>query len=248
MKVLSAPALVILASIGGTKAHWGASSGGDSGSGSASGCPTDSSIDKTCLDAVLPPWPICLKKSAQEWVAHAQDSATRCCPSGGDDCRCPVKDGDAFKSKIVEHCIAIQQCPSTQNSDSGGGDDSGSTGVCPTATDGISQECLDAILPPWPICLSKSAADWVLHAQDAATRCCPDADGSECRCPAKEGDAFQNKIGVYCSAIADDGACSKQDLSAAMKNLRGGIIATGGEKLPDFDREEQVERIAEFAP
>ena len=84
--------------------------------------------------------------------------------------------------------------------------------------------------------------------QPAATRCCPDADGSECRCPAKEGDAFQNKIGVYCSAIADDGACSKQDLSAAMKNLRGGIIATGGEKLPDFDREEQVERIAEFAP
>mmetsp|Transcript_37002 Transcript_37002/g.66581 ORF Transcript_37002/g.66581 Transcript_37002/m.66581 type:complete len:130 (+) Transcript_37002:97-486(+) len=99
--ILVASALLLSFVAGGTQAE-----GSDN-----IGCPTDDTISKACLDAVTPPFPICLTKgSAKEWVAHAKDSATRCCGDNIDQCKCPVKNGQKFQEKIVGYCAAVGNC------------------------------------------------------------------------------------------------------------------------------------------
>ena len=72
---------------------------------------------------------------------------------------------------------------------------------CPTSDD-YSPECIDAISPPWPICLLHSADYFVDSAIDSATRCClEDGDLSECKCPKKDTAKFLNKIGDYCKGV-----------------------------------------------
>lgn len=90
--------------------------------------------------------------------------------------------------------------------------------LCPK-DDNISQTCLDAILPPFPICLGRTAAEWVDHAKDSATRCCVD-DMSQCKCPKKDTDAFKAKIGAYCKAVTED--CVTHRVSSG--NLRGDFM------------------------
>uniref|UniRef100_A0A7S4MX23 Uncharacterized protein n=1 Tax=Odontella aurita TaxID=265563 RepID=A0A7S4MX23_9STRA len=77
-------------------------------------CPTDERYHPECLASAIPPYPICLKNdmTAQQWVEHALDSATRCCNEHGDssDCRCPVKNDDNFLHKIEGKCAGIAMC------------------------------------------------------------------------------------------------------------------------------------------
>ena len=109
---------------------------------------------------------------------------------------------------------------------------------CPTDPN-YSDECLSGVIPPSPICCGRaSAKEWVDHAKDAATRCCAD-DMSKCKCPIKEENKFQDKIGEYCSAVVACSSPSPQATSTEellVNNLRGG-----------FDMEMQIQR-EEYAP
>ena len=100
--------------------------------------------------------------------------------------------------------------------------------LCPN-DENISDECLDHILPPFPICLKKSAAAWVDQARDAGKRCCGE-DMSKCQCPKKDTPAFQEKIVAYCAAITQGGVCTPDttpsqpdETSADGNKLRGGL-------------------------
>ncbi|KAL7461659.1 hypothetical protein ACHAXS_002069 [Conticribra weissflogii] len=73
-------------------------------------CPTDEQFNAECLASVTPPFPICLKKSAAEWVAQAQDAAPRCCGDDKSACRCPVKGTSEFSSKIDGYCAGVASC------------------------------------------------------------------------------------------------------------------------------------------
>jgi len=143
------------------------------------------------------------------------------------ECKCPAKDKQPFQAKIGEYCAAVAEGGDCSKREATHRDGSSS---CPK-DDTISQTCLDKILPPYPICLSRTAAEWVDHAKDSATRCCGN-DLSQCKCPVKDTQPFQAKIGDYCKAVTED--CSKQE--ATLGNLRGG-----------FDMEEQIQR-EEFTP
>ena len=86
-------------------------SSSSSGAGCHKGCPTDKKYDPKCLEAAMPPYPICSKLSADEWVRKAIDGSSRCC--GGDDisnCRCPVKTSDRFRNRIGGHCEGVEIC------------------------------------------------------------------------------------------------------------------------------------------
>mmetsp|Transcript_11981 Transcript_11981/g.19864 ORF Transcript_11981/g.19864 Transcript_11981/m.19864 type:complete len:135 (-) Transcript_11981:133-537(-) len=74
---------------------------------------------------------------------------------------------------------------------------------CPT-DDSYDPACLRSVIPPWPICLFKNVDDFVDHAQDSAIRCCGD-DTSDCRCPKKDTDKFQDSIGEWCKGVASCG-------------------------------------------
>jgi hypothetical protein len=83
---------------------------------------------------------------------------------------------------------------------------------CPTSVY-YSDECLEHVLPPWPICLSHDAEFFVEKAKDSAPRCCSD-DLSECRCPKKDTPKFLDKIDDYCEGVqkcmpCKDGECMK---------------------------------------
>lgn len=70
---------------------------------------------------------------------------------------------------------------------------------CPT-DDSYPQSCLDSAIPPWPICKFHTAESWVDSAKDSATRCCGD-DISECKCPKKDTQRFQDRIDEWCDAV-----------------------------------------------
>mmetsp|Transcript_806 Transcript_806/g.1447 ORF Transcript_806/g.1447 Transcript_806/m.1447 type:complete len:152 (-) Transcript_806:113-568(-) len=116
MKTISLAATAFLLLAGAVDASWmpwmttatHEAVGGDSASNTTPDCPTDASINAQCLEATLPPWPICLSKTAQEWVEHAKDAATRCCdPLNLGPCQCPVKNGPKFQAKIGPYCDAV---------------------------------------------------------------------------------------------------------------------------------------------
>mmetsp|Transcript_10732 Transcript_10732/g.22778 ORF Transcript_10732/g.22778 Transcript_10732/m.22778 type:complete len:116 (-) Transcript_10732:175-522(-) len=73
-------------------------------------CPTDEQFNEECLAAVTPPFPICLKKSAADWVTQAQDAAPRCCGDDKSACRCPVKGSPEFWNKIDGYCAGVGKC------------------------------------------------------------------------------------------------------------------------------------------
>lgn len=75
------------------------------------GCPTMEGIPDTCLDSVLPPWPICLYSSVEGFIIKSKDSYKRCCEGDGSACKCPVKDGEKFLSRIDDWCAGILTCP-----------------------------------------------------------------------------------------------------------------------------------------
>ena len=208
---------------------------------SLTGCPTDSSIDAACLEASIPPAPMCYTKSASEWVAHAQDSSTRCCGDDISECGCPVKNGAAFQAKIVPKCSAIaEHCtsvPTTPQQEEGNEEHEGHFS-CPTDSN-ISETCLNKILPPWPICLSKTAQQWVDYARnEGSLHCCGD-DKSSCGCPVKDKEPFLSSIGDYCAAVEDGGDCFPQGqvTTASSGHLRG-----------NFDMEKQIQREEYSSP
>jgi hypothetical protein len=81
-------------------------------------CPTSDDYSPECLDAITPPWPICLRhSSAEEWVNIAIDSIPRCC--GGDDlpdCKCPMKDSQYFLNRIDDYCDGAEICSNEKKS------------------------------------------------------------------------------------------------------------------------------------
>ena len=74
------------------------------------GCPKDDRFDPQCLANAMPPYPICTKKTAQEWVESAIDGASRCCGKDLSECKCPVKDSEKFLNKIASHCKGVALC------------------------------------------------------------------------------------------------------------------------------------------
>lgn len=80
------------------------------GSENHEGCPTDDSFDPKCLESVMPPYPICNKLPASEWVKKGIDGASRCCGEDLSECKCPVKDSEKFLDKIGPHCEGIKTC------------------------------------------------------------------------------------------------------------------------------------------
>ena len=75
-------------------------------------CPTDDSYLESCLDSVIPPWPICKFHTVEDWVASAKDSSSRCCGDDMSMCKCPKKDTQAFLDKIGEWCDGVATCES----------------------------------------------------------------------------------------------------------------------------------------
>ncbi len=73
-------------------------------------CPTDESYPKTCLDNVIPPWPICKFGTVEKFVAKAKDGATRCCGDDLSACKCPKKDTDKFLDEIGPWCDGVSTC------------------------------------------------------------------------------------------------------------------------------------------
>mmetsp|Transcript_4651 Transcript_4651/g.6049 ORF Transcript_4651/g.6049 Transcript_4651/m.6049 type:complete len:144 (-) Transcript_4651:251-682(-) len=91
------------------------SSSSDSKIGCPFHCPRDDSYPPSCLDNVIPPWPICLFKSVDEWVEKAQDGASRCCGYDLSECKCPKKDTDQFLDKIDAWCDGVDTCGDEKN-------------------------------------------------------------------------------------------------------------------------------------
>lgn len=82
-------------------------------------CPTSDDYSPECLNAITPPWPICLRhSSAEEWVNIAIDSIPRCCGGGDDlpDCKCPMKDSQYFLNRIDDYCDGAEICSNEKKS------------------------------------------------------------------------------------------------------------------------------------
>lgn len=79
-------------------------------------CPhdTDNKYDPQCLQAAIPPFPICQHKTVDEWVQHAINAQDRCCPKSPQDkleeCKCPQKRSQHFLNKIDSHCTGVEIC------------------------------------------------------------------------------------------------------------------------------------------
>jgi len=74
-------------------------------------CPKhDDSYGPACMRSVIPPWPICKFHSVEDFVEHAQDSATRCCGDDTSACRCPHKKSAKFLNHIDEWCKGVASC------------------------------------------------------------------------------------------------------------------------------------------
>ena len=78
-------------------------------------CPTDDAFPDSCLQHVMPPYPICTRQTAAAWVQKAHTGYDHCC--NGDDlstCTCPQKNSDRFKAKIQDYCSGVETCWSSE--------------------------------------------------------------------------------------------------------------------------------------
>ncbi len=73
-------------------------------------CPTDDGYPQSCLDKVIPPWPICKFGSVDQFVEKAKDGASRCCGTDLSECKCPKKDTDKFLNEIGAWCDGVSTC------------------------------------------------------------------------------------------------------------------------------------------
>ena len=83
-------------------------------------CPTTDGYTTECLQNAIPPYPICLRKTAQEWVDEAVNvKYNHCCSSDDaeqplESCRCPQKNSPHFLNKISTWCAGVKSCQSEQ--------------------------------------------------------------------------------------------------------------------------------------
>ena len=85
-------------------------------------CPTSDLYEAKCLESAIPPYPICTKKSVEEWVEHALKGYDHCCGGGEITalCKCPKRDTPIFTSKIGDWCGGVETCSSPSISNSAG--------------------------------------------------------------------------------------------------------------------------------
>jgi hypothetical protein len=76
-------------------------------------CPADDSYDPKCLQSAIPPYPICTRKTVDEWVRHALQGYDDCCGKSLEACTCPKKDSDKFGAKIGDWCAGVKTCDVT---------------------------------------------------------------------------------------------------------------------------------------
>lgn len=98
----------------------------------------------------------------------------------------------------------------------------------------FSAECLEAALPPHPICQQRTAAEWVHKAVNEGYAHCCGEDLEECRCPQKNSAHFQGKIEGYCAGVE---ICKAQMLSSGVEGLEGGIAAKERLEVEAVDEE-----------
>ena len=68
--------------------------------------------DIECVEASIPPWPICLFHNVTYFVDSAISSASRCCDFGNlEECTCPVKFKKKWKVVMKQWCPKIATCP-----------------------------------------------------------------------------------------------------------------------------------------
>jgi hypothetical protein len=77
-----------------------------------SDCPTDDNYGAKCLESAMPPYPICLKMTAKEWVEKAIARHDNCCGDDLGTCKCPVKGTPKFMAKISDRCAGVDTCAS----------------------------------------------------------------------------------------------------------------------------------------
>jgi hypothetical protein len=64
-----------------------------------------------CVEASIPPWPMCLFHDVDYFIDSAISSANRCCdPDDLEACRCPLKYDVRWRSKMAEWCPKIDEC------------------------------------------------------------------------------------------------------------------------------------------
>ena len=73
-------------------------------------CPTDGAYPTSCLQNVMPPYPICTYNTAAKWVQKATAGHAHCCGQDLSTCSCPQKNSDKFQSKIDSWCAAVETC------------------------------------------------------------------------------------------------------------------------------------------
>ena len=85
-----------------------------SSSFSSSSCPTSDKYSEACLQASIPPYPICLSKTVEEYVEQAIQGYNDCCIVSEDDmstsCKCPQKNSQKFINKISDWCARAETC------------------------------------------------------------------------------------------------------------------------------------------
>ena len=83
-------------------------------SSSSSSCPTSDKYSEACLQASIPPYPICLSKTVEEYVEQAIQGYNDCCIVSEDDmstsCKCPQKNSQKFINKISDWCARAETC------------------------------------------------------------------------------------------------------------------------------------------
>jgi len=112
---------------------------------------------------------------------------------------------------------------------------------CPT-DDSYSDECVNGVMPPYPICCSEkrtTVQEWVEYAVDTATRCCKaDGDLSECMCPVKDTDKFLDNIGNYCDAV-DICEADEQSIHTPIGHQSEEYMAKSGKVDVDSDDDDK---------
>jgi hypothetical protein len=79
-------------------------------SSSEDDCPTDDNYEPKCLESAIPPYPICLTHTVDEWVEKALGGHDDCCGDDLTTCKCPQKSSDKFASKIGDWCAGVETC------------------------------------------------------------------------------------------------------------------------------------------
>ncbi len=74
--------------------------------------------DFDCVDASIPPWPICLFHNVTYFIDAAVSSASRCCDFDDlEECRCPKKYHPKFMEAMEKWCPKIDKCPKVEEGD-----------------------------------------------------------------------------------------------------------------------------------